>query len=300
MFRDAERALATDQTSQLSLTLDPALFSVFATLAVGSAMALLMYPHVLTAAFAASGPDTLRRVSIALPAWTAVLGLFGLLGVAALAAGIEAPPGNAEAAVPLLVKELMPAALTGLVFGALTVGVLVPAAVMSVAAATSFVRNVYVEYFHPNATPKYQMRIAQAVSLSAKVGAVVFVFGLRNQDAINLQLLGGVWILQTFPAVAIGLFTRWLHHGALLAGWAAGMAAGTLMVVQRGFSSVVPVGIAGWEVQAYAAVVALGLNLAVAVMLTPVLDRTGALRGPDLTVLPEAVGQVPGAHGSRP
>src|SRR6266508_2035176 len=57
---------------------------VLATLAVGSAMALLMYPHVLTAAFAASGPDTLRRVSIALPAWTAVLGLFGLLGVAAL------------------------------------------------------------------------------------------------------------------------------------------------------------------------------------------------------------------------
>lgn len=285
MFRDAEQALAAGAQRQVSLTLDPQLFSVFATLALGSAMALLMYPHVLTAAFAAKSSGTLRRVTIALPAWTAVLGLFGLLGVAALAAGIAAPAGNAESAVPLLVKELMPAALTGLVFGALAVGALVPAAVMSIAAATSFVRNVYVEYFHPTATPKHQMRIAQAVSLSAKVGAVFFVFGLRNQDAINLQLLGGVWILQTFPAVAIGLFTRWLHQRALLAGWAAGMFAGTLMVVQGGFSSLVPVGIAGWEIQAYAAVVALVLNLAVAVALTPVFDRAGALRGPDRTML---------------
>lgn len=282
MFADAEKA-GTQQ--QVSLTLDPQLFSVFATLALGSAMALLMYPHVLTAAFAAKSSDTLRRVTIALPAWTAVLGLFGLLGVAALAAGIEAPPGNAESAVPLLVKELMPAALTGLVFGALAVGALVPAAVMSIAAATSFVRNVYVEYFHPTATPKHQMRIAQGVSLSAKVGAVFFVFGLRNQDAINLQLLGGVWILQTFPAVAIGLFTRWLHQRALLTGWAVGMTSGTLMVVQGGFSSLVPVGIAGWEIQAYAAVVALVLNLAVAVVLTPVFDRAGAMRGPDRTML---------------
>ena len=30
-------------------------------------------------------------------------------------------------------------------------------------------------------------------------------------------------ILQTLPAVAIGLYTRWLHRGALIAGWVAGM-----------------------------------------------------------------------------
>jgi solute:Na+ symporter, SSS family len=267
MFDAAERA------PDVSLSLDPRLFPAFATLAVGSAMALLMYPHVLTAAFAARGADALRRATIALPAWTFVLGLFGLLGVAALAAGIAAPPGNAEAAVPLLVRDLLPAALTGLVLGALAVGALVPAAVMSIAAATSFVRNIYVPYFHPTATPKTQMRVAQVVSLSAKVFAVVFVFGLRNQAAINLQLLGGVWILQTFPTVAIGLYTRWLHHRALLTGWAAGMLAGTLMVVWGGFSAVVSVG-----VPVYAAVAALVVNLAVAAALTPVLDRFGVPR----------------------
>lgn len=273
IFQAAGRNLPSGGFPQASLTLDPELFTAFATLALGSAMALLMYPHVLTAAFAARSADTLARVTIALPAWTAVLGLFGLLGIAALAAGIHVPPGNAEAAVPLLVEQLMPPTLTGVLFGAFTVGALVPASVMSIGAATSFVRNIYVEYFHPTATPKHQTRVAQWVSLTAKIGAVAFVLGLRNQDAINLQLLGGVWILQTFPAVAISLFTGWLHRRALLAGWLAGMVTGTLMVVWGGFSAVVSVDLPGAQIRAYAAVVALVVNLAVTVALTPLMRR---------------------------
>jgi SSS family solute:Na+ symporter len=273
IFSAAERNLPRTGSPQASLTLDPQLFSAFATLSLGSAMALLMYPHVLTAAFAARSANTLRKVTIALPAWTAVLGLFSLLGIAALAAGIIAPPGNAEAAVPLLVERLMPPTLTGVLFAAFTVGALVPAAVMSIAAATSFVRNIYVEYFHPTATPKHQTRMAQWVSLTAKIGAVAFVLGLRNQDAINLQLLGGVWILQTFPAVAISLFTTWLHRRALLAGWLTGMVTGTLMVVWGGFSAVVSVDLPGVQFRAYAALIALAVNLTVTVALTPVFAR---------------------------
>lgn len=274
VFDAAARRLAADPGGA-SLVLTPDQQPAFATLAIGSALALLMYPHVLTAAFAASGPRTLRRVAVALPLWTAVLALFGLLGIASLAAGVRTPEGGAEAAVPMLVAGLMPAPLAGLVFGAITVGALVPAAVMSIAAATSFVRNVYVEYFHPTATPKRQVRIAKAVSLTAKAGAVAFVFGLRDQDAINLQLLGGVWILQVFPAVAIGLFTPWLHHRALLAGWAAGMVFGTFMVVREGFSPVVPV---GGSVEIYAGLAALVLNLAVAV--TGTVLRLAVIRRP--------------------
>jgi SSS family solute:Na+ symporter len=275
---------AADKLGAPALLLTPAQQPAYATLALGSALALLMYPHVLTAGFAADGPQTLRKVSVALPAWTGLLALFGFLGIAALAADVHAPKGGAEAAVPMLVDRLMPGPLAGLVFGAITVGALVPAAVMSIAAATSFVRNVYVEYVHPTATPKRQVRIAKAVSLTAKVGAVAFVFGLRDQDAINLQLLGGVWILQIFPAVAIGLFTGRLHPRALLAGWGAGMAAGTYLVVRGGFSSIVPLGSAPLEI--YAGLAALLLNLTVAVAATPVLEHLGVPRGADLTDLP--------------
>ncbi|WP_405594734.1 sodium:solute symporter [Streptomyces sp. NBC_01410] len=289
VFDQAARRLSGPDAGHASLVLSPDQQPAFATLALGSALALLMYPHVLTAAFAASSPRVLRRVAVALPAWTAVLALFGLLGIAALASGVETPEGGAEAAVPILVDRLMPGPLAGLVFGAITVGALVPAAVMSIAAATSFVRNVYTEYFHPTATPKRQVRIAKAVSLTAKAGAVAFVFGLRDQDAINLQLLGGVWILQIFPAVAIGLFTRRLHHRALLAGWAAGMLFGTVMVVREGFSPVVPLGlpgISGHPVEIYAGLAALILNLAVSLAGTAVLDRIGTPRGADSTALP--------------
>ncbi len=274
VFRAAESVMTQRGTPDASLTLDPSLYTAYATLALGSAMALLMYPHVLTASFAASSDDRIRKAIIGLPAWTAVLGLFALLGVAALAAGIAAAPGNAEAAVPLLVQELTSPAVTGLVFGALAVGALVPAAVMSVGAATLFVRNVYVEYVNPTATPKHQTQVARAVSLVAKFGALAFIFGLPDQDAINLQLLGGVWILQTFPTVAFGLLTRWLHRVALLVGWLVGMVVGTVLVASGGFAAVVS--LAG--VSVYVAVAALLLNVAVAAVLTPVLDRCGVTR----------------------
>ncbi|MGI5453704.1 sodium:solute symporter family protein [Streptomyces sp. CA-249302] len=291
---------AAERLGSPALLLSPAQQPAYATLALGSALALLMYPHVLTAGFAADGPRTLRKVSVALPAWTGLLALFGFLGIAALAAGVRAPKGGAEAAVPMLVDRLMPGPLAGLVFGAITVGALVPAAVMSIAAATSFVRNVYVEYVHPTATPKRQVRIAKAVSLTAKVGAVAFVFGLRDQDAVNLQLLGGVWILQIFPAVAIGLFTGRLHPRALLTGWGAGMAAGTYLVVREGFSSIVPLGSGAPAI--YVGLAALLLNLTVTVAGTAVLERLGVPRGADLTDLPSRlrIGRRPETGANRP
>ena len=277
--------LAEHAPPRASLTkLDPSQYAAYSSLALGSALALPMYPHVLTAGFAASGPKALRRAAIALPAWTMVLGVFGMLGVTALAAGIHTPPGHAEEALPLLVTRLMPQAAAGLVFGAIAVGALVPAAVMSISAATCFVRNVYVEFFDPTATPKRQVRAARWVSIAAKAGAVAFVLGLRAQDAIDLQLLGGVWILQTLPTVAAGLYTRRMHQGALLGGWGAGMVLGTVLVVRGGFSQIVPITIGGRVTQLYAGLVALAVNLVVAAVLTVVLDRLGVPRRRDLTV----------------
>jgi len=273
---------ASERLAGGSLLLTPAQQPAFATLALGSALALFMYPHVLTAGFAADGRDTLRRASVALPAWTAILGVFAFFGIAALATGVRPAPGGAEATVPLLVQHVVPAPVAGLVFGALVVGGLVPAAVMSISAATSFVRNVYVEYFHPTATPKRQVRIAKAVSLTAKVGAIAFVFGLRDQDAINLQLLGGVWILQIFPAVVLGLATRRLPHRALLAGWATGMVSGTYAVVHAGFSPVLAIGPVGL----YAGLVALVLNLVVTFAASALSARTTTKDSPESGVNP--------------
>jgi SSS family solute:Na+ symporter len=276
LFLELEQRLSspegTSSGAAPALALDPSLYLAYASLALGSALALLMYPHVLTAAFAARSERVLRVNSVALLAWTGLLGLVALLGLAAHAADISVDPGRPDLAVPALVEWLTPGWVTGLILGSLAVGALVPAAVMSVAAAMLFTRNIYAEYVNPQTTPKQQTGVARFVSLLVKVGALGFVMFMAEQDAINLQLLGGVWILQIFPAVVLGLLTRRLHPAGLFAGWAVGMLAGTFLVTTGGFSSVVTV--AGLPL--YAALVALGANLVVVVLLSASLPRLTA------------------------
>src|SRR5207237_3835917 len=94
-----------------------------------------------------------------------------------------------------------------------------------------------------------------------KGGALAFILALPTKYAIDLQLLGGVWVLQTLPAIVGGLLTRWLHRWALLAGWAAGMATGTLMAVDLDFkSSVYQLNIFGTSITAYEAILDYGTH----------------------------------------
>ena len=113
-------------------------------------------------------------------------------------------------------------------FAAIAIGALVPAAIMSIAAANTFTRNIYKEWLKPDATHAQEAKVGKLVSLLVKAFALVFVLTLDKQNAINFQLLGGIWILQTFPAIVFGLYTRWFHRWALLAGWAVGMVYGTI------------------------------------------------------------------------
>ena len=46
---------------------------------------------------------------------------------------------------------------------------------------------------------------------------------MPTQFALDLQLLGGVWMIQIFPALVLGLFTRWFSGWALFVGWAVGI-----------------------------------------------------------------------------
>jgi len=106
-----------------------------------------------------------------------------------------------------------------------SIGALVPAAFMSIASANLFTRNIYKEYLRRDASEQEQTQVSKIVSLLVKAGALLFILLINPQFSINLQLLGGAIILQTLPSVMIGLYSRWLHRGALITGWAAGMIA---------------------------------------------------------------------------
>jgi SSS family solute:Na+ symporter len=257
--------------------LAPAGYWPFATLALGSALAAFMYPHTITGVLSASSGEVVKRNAAFLPAYTFLLGLIALLGYMAIAAGLH--PANASLAVPALMNALFPSWFAGFAFAAIAIGALVPAAVMSIAAANLWTRNIDKAYLRPRLAPGGEAATAKVASLIVKLGALAFVIGIPTQYAINLQLLGGIWIIQTFPAIVFGLYNRWLHDKALFAGWVAGMVAGTWMSFAQGVKPTFPLG----GITAYIGMESVILNLIVAVLLTFAFDAFRLPRGPDET-----------------
>ncbi|OAR25017.1 sodium:solute symporter [Streptomyces sp. ERV7] len=253
----------------------------YATLALGSALALFMYPHSITATLSSRSRNVIRRNTTILPLYSLMLGLLALLGFMAIAAGVKVK--NGQLAIPQLFEDMFPDWFAGVAFAAIGIGALVPAAIMSIAAANLFTRNIYKDFLKPDATPEQETKVSKLVSLLVKVGALVFVLTMDKTVAINFQLLGGIWILQTFPALVGGLFTRWFHRWALLAGWAVGMAYGTLAAygvaspTQKHFGGSSK-NIPGIGEIGYIGLTAFVLNVAVTVVLTVALR---ALKAPD-------------------
>jgi solute:Na+ symporter, SSS family len=147
-----------------------------------------------------------------------------------------------------------------------------------------FTRNLYGALVKTKMLPEEESQMAKVVSLFVKFGALLFVLKLPATYAIEMQLLGGIWMTQLFPAVVVGVFTRWMHPWALFAGWTAGMASGTGMALALGLKgSVYPIHLFGSTYAMYAAVPALLLNLVVATVLTVLFRLMGVDAGSDVT-----------------
>jgi SSS family solute:Na+ symporter len=285
----------------------------YATLALGSALALFLYPHSVTGVLASRGRKVIKRNMSALPAYSLLLGLLALLGYVAIAVGTKPLTNNAtgrpdtNTIVPQLFmdKSLFSSWFTGIAFAAIGIGALVPAAIMSIAAANLWTRNVYKEFIKRDATPAQEAKQAKISSLVVKFGAVAFILFIDPQFSIDLQLIGGVMILQTLPAVAIALYTRWLHIWGLVAGWIVGMGWGMVLLygipnpatgkAHFGGSALAldKLSLLGWHpfagstLQIYVGVVALLANLVVAVVVTFVARQLKVSNGTDETNGPD-------------
>ena len=275
-----------------------------------------MYPHSMTAVLSGKSRNVIRRNTTILPAYSLLLAMLALLGYAAIASktsviGSDGKP-NPQLAVPHFFRDQFPHWFAGVAYSAIAIGALVPAAIMSIAAANLFTRNVYREFLVRDASPRHEAQVAKITSLVVKFGALVFVLALDKQNAINLQLLGGVWILQTLLAIVVGLYTRWLHRWALLAGWAAGMIYGTTAAYHQkspatkhfgGSLATFPYS----HTKVYIAFSALVINIVVAVVLTVVLRAVKVSTGTDATSYEDyysdsaaPVAELPGTEGGLP
>jgi len=266
-------------------------YGSYATLALGSALALFIYPHSMTAILSASSGHAIRRNATILPLYSLMLGFLALIGFMALAAGVDKMPEYAQGfktygtnfAVPALLLHSFPSWFVGVTFAGIGIGALVPAAIMSIASANLYTRNIHREFIRPDCTPKQEAQMAKWMSLVVKAGALAFILLVPTQYAIQLQLLGGIWIIQTAPAVLLGAFTRWFNDWALLVGWAVGTALGTWMAVSVNFASVYPLSIGGYGLPGYSALYTVILNLALATALTPIFRRVSAQQPVDET-----------------
>jgi SSS family solute:Na+ symporter len=161
---------------------------------------------------------------------------------------------------------------------------------MSIAAANLYTRNIHKEFVNRNMSHEQETNVAKLVSLIVKVGAVAFILGLPLTYAIQLQLLGGIWIIQTLPAIVLGLYTRVLDHRGLLVGWAVGIATGTWMEISLKLAgSIFVLHIGGLAIPGYAAVWSLIVNLVVSVGVSLAVRAMGMKPAADFTQLDDCL-----------
>jgi SSS family solute:Na+ symporter len=220
-----------------------------------------------------------------LPAYSLMLGFIALLGYMALAAHVK-PVGGTKAKpdtttiVPVLFNNEFPHWAAGIAFGAIVIGALVPAAIMAIAAANTFARDIYKPYFRRNASAREEGLVSQIVSVILKLGAVGVIVGLKLTFALEFQLIGGVIVIQILPAVVLGLYTRWFHRWALVIGWVVGMGLSVYMLYVTKSTTATHFGSASFALSTlglhtkmtiWTGIVGVAANLVVAAVLTPLL-----------------------------
>ena len=268
---DAADQYFTAKGGVTGILLKPTQFTAFASLALGSALAAFMYPHTLTGILSSKSAKTIKLNAIFLPAYTVLLGLIALLGYMAIAAGVQASP--ASDVVPNLFNKIFPSWFVGFAAAAIAISALVPAAIMSIGAANLFTRNLWRPLVNPNITDEQESKNAKIVSLFVKLGALMFIIFLPTQFAIDLQLLGGVWILQIFPAVVFSLYTKRLSTMPLFLGWLVGIGIGTTLAFMQNLKPVFTLHFGDLSLPLYIGLIAFACNIVVTGIFTVLLPK---------------------------
>ena len=143
----------------------------------------------------------------------------------------------------------------------------------------------------PNATVAQEAKVGKLVSLLVKFVALIFVLTMDKQNAINFQLLGGIWILQTLPVGGV----RALHPLVPPVGAAGRLGrrdglrhasrptTSSSPTVPHFAGSLAPMELIGQL--GYIAFTAFVINVIVAAVLTPILRALKSPEGDDRTVM---------------
>jgi len=280
-FSTAFSAAAQHKLASGVETLKAALMPAYESLFIGSALALYLYPHSINGSLSAESRKSLRYSTALLPVYGIGLAILALLGILVYGSPVtmkfltQFPAAERGLlVVPALSATLLPSWFAGLVLLGIFVGGMVPAAIMAIAQANLLVRNV-IEPFH-RLSEKGETKAAQWAAVVFKFLALGFVFATPLTYAIQLQLTGGIIILQTLPPVFLGLLTRKIERYSLIAGWAAGMLSGIMLLLYANhFGPLVNSTYPIFGHQVFIGMTSLAINLAVVGLGTAVAYAVG-------------------------
>ncbi len=219
------------------------LLNGFISLAVMSAFALYLYPHAINGILSTDSTKKLRYSTALLPIYgigLALLALFGILAYESVGAMNIIAPGFSTSTntwttsthvvhniltVPALIYAQFPGWFAGFAFLGIFIGGLVPASIMAISQANLLTRNV-AKFFKPDITPEGEARLSKWASVFFKFLALLFIFVISADSALQLQLLGGIIVLQTLPAIFLTMYTKRLNKYGLIVGWIGGIGLG--------------------------------------------------------------------------
>ncbi len=253
------------------VTLSSSLVPAYATLILGSALALYLYPHAISGVLSSESAQKLRKSTALLPLYGVGLAILALMGVLVFAVpnAMNFLAGFPESSrgilvVPSLILYTLPGWFAGIALLGIFVGGLVPAAIMAIAQANLLTRNIIKEV-RPNITNSSEIRITKISSTAFKFIALGFVFLVPATYAISLQLLGGILIAQILPAVLFGLYVKSLKKTPLIIGLLVGISSGIYMVEAANNFGVLTSSLFSTVFgPIYIAVISLAINLAIA------------------------------------
>jgi SSS family solute:Na+ symporter len=209
----------------------------FISLTIGSALALYLYPHAINGVLSTSSTKKLRMSTALLPLYGVGLALLALFGVLAYGASKALPlihTYGVVTTVPSLIYAYFPPWFVGFAFLGIFIGGLVPASIMAIAQANLLTRNVLKPYMK-SMTPKLEARLSKYFSIMFKFIALAFIFVVQATYSLQLQLVGGIIILQTLPSIFLALYSNRLNKWAVGAGWLAGQLTGLGLLIDANF-----------------------------------------------------------------
>jgi solute:Na+ symporter, SSS family len=186
------------------------------------------WPHFFAAAFTARSGKTLRRNAVLMPLYALTLALMLFVGLSAVL--VLPSLSDGDLSLLAMVRKTFPAWFLGIVGGAGALTAMVAAAIQLLTGAALYAKNL----FRPILAP--QMNEGQ-VALLAKIMVVVLTSGAlllaiyTSTSLVSLFLLGTAGVVQLFPGVVLGLFSRRVTTVGVLAGALTGFAVAAYLML---------------------------------------------------------------------